>query len=95
MDAVCFEARWLCSAIFCVYIRKSLVDLGVGCFIGSLLSFSSHRYTRSSLKTLSRPYLTSRLKIANRSYSALVLWNSLPSDLRHVAHHVTPSPILN
>jgi len=25
----------------------------------------------------------------------LFLWNSLPSDLRHVAQHVTPSPILN
>jgi len=36
------------------------------------------------------------LKIAIRSYyhSAPVLWNNLPSDLRHVAHHVTPSPIL-
>jgi len=39
----------------------------------------------------SRPSLTSRLKIANL---ASVLWNNLPSDLRHVAHHVTP-PILN
>jgi len=41
--------------------------------------------------------LTSRLKIANRSYyySAAVLWNNLPSDLCHVPYHVTPSPILN
>jgi len=63
-----------------------------------LLSFPSHRCTRSSLITLSRPNsLTSRLKIANRSFyhSALVLWNNIQSDLRHVAHHVTPSPILN
>jgi len=38
--------------------------------------------------------LTCRLKIAKRSYhSASVLWNNLPSHLRHVAHHVTPSPI--
>jgi len=63
-----------------------------------LLSFPSHSCTRSSsLITLSRPSLTSRLKIANKSYyhSAPVLWKNLPSDLRHVAHHVTPSPILN
>jgi len=26
---------------------------------------------------------------------APVLWNSLPADLRHVSHHVTPAPILN
>jgi len=43
------------------------------------------------------PFLTSCLKIANKfSYhSAPVLWNSLSSDLRHVAHHVTSSPTLN
>jgi len=43
------------------------------------------------------PLSASRLKITHRSFfhSATVLWNSLPSDLRHVAHHVTPSPILN
>jgi len=47
--------------------------------------------------TLSHPSLTSRLKIANRScyQSALVLRNNLPSRLRQVVHHVTPSPILN
>jgi len=62
----------------------------------SLLSFLSLRCTQSSLITLSRPSLTSRLKIANRSYyhSAPVLWNNLPSHLRQVVHHVTP-PISN
>jgi len=47
--------------------------------------------------TVSCPALTSRLKIANRSYdhSALVLWNHLPSHLLQVVHHVTASPILN
>jgi len=68
-------------------------------YLRSLLSFPSHRRTRfSSLITLSRPSLTFCHKIANRSYyhSAPVLWNYLPSDLRHVAHHhVIPSPILN
>jgi len=61
----------------------------------SLLSFPSHRCTRSS--SLSRPSLTSRLKISNRSFyhSAPVLWNNLPSYLRQVVHHVTPSPISN
>jgi len=45
------------------------------------------------LITLSRPSLTSRLKIANRSFYhyAPVLWNNLPSHLRQVVHHVTPS----
>jgi len=49
------------------------------------------------LSPYSRPSLTSRLKIANRSFyhSAPVLRNSLPSDLRHVAHHVTPLPTFN
>jgi len=38
-------------------------------YLHSLLSFPSRRYTRSSsLITLSRPSLISRLKIANRSY---------------------------
>ena len=76
---------------------KSL-KTGQPSYLRSLLSFPSHRSTRSSsLITLSRPSLTSRLKIANRSFghSAPVLWNSLPSDLRHVAHHVTPSPTLH
>jgi len=31
----------------------------------------------------------------NNSNSASVLWNGLSSDLRRVAHHVTPSPLLN
>jgi len=50
----------------------------------------------SSLITLSRP-LTSRLKIANRSFyhSAPVLWNNLPSHLRQVVLHITRSPISN
>jgi len=57
-------------------------------------SFPWHRCTRFlSLITLSRPSLTSRLKIANRSFyhSAPVLRNNLPSYLRQVVHHVTPS----
>jgi len=47
--------------------------------------------------TLSRPSITSRLTIANRSHyhCAPVLWNSLPSDISHIAHHATLSPILN
>jgi len=76
---------------------KSL-KTGQPSYLRSLLSFPSHHYTRSfSLITLSRPSLTSRLKIANRSYyhSAPVLCNNLPSHLRQVVHHVTPSPISN
>jgi len=64
-------------------------------YLRSLLSFPSHRCTRSSsLITLSRPSLTSRLKISNRSFyrSTPVLWNNLPS---HLCHHVIPSPISN
>jgi len=66
-------------------------------YLRSLLSFPSHHCTRSSsLTTLSRPFLTSRLKIANRTFyhSAPVLWNNLPSHPRQVVHHVTP-PISN
>jgi len=76
---------------------KSL-KTGQPSYVRSLLSFPSHRCTRSSsLITLSRPSLTSRLKIANRSFhhSAPVLWNNLPSYQRQVAHHVTPYPISN
>jgi len=72
---------------------KSL-KTGQPSYLRSLLSFPSHRCTRSSsLITLSRPYLTSRLKIANRSlyHSAPVLWNNLPYHLRQIVHHVTPS----
>jgi len=79
------------------YTYKSL-ETSQPSYLSSLLSFPSHRCTwSSSLITLSRPSITSCLKVANISYYhfAPVLWNNLPSDLRHVAHHVTPSPILN
>jgi len=72
-----------------IYLSK-LVNL--------LLSFPSHRCTQSSLLiTFSCPSLASRLKIECRSYyhSAPVLWNIITSDLRHVANHVIPSPVLN
>jgi len=72
---------------------KSL-KTGQPSYLRSLLSFPSHRCNRSSsLITLSRPSLTSRLKIANRSFShsAPVLWNNFPSHLHQVVHHVTPS----
>jgi hypothetical protein len=62
------------------------LKIGQPFYLRSLLSFPSHRSTRSSsLITLSRPSLTSRLKIGNRSFghSAPVLWNNLPSELRH------------
>jgi len=70
---------------------KSL-KTGQPSYLCSLLLFPSHRCT-----TLSRPSLTSRLKIANRSFyhSVLVLWINLPFHLRQVVHHVTPSPISN
>jgi len=79
---------------------KSL-KTGQPSYLRSLLLFPSIRCTRSfSLITLSRTSLTSRFKIASRSYyhSARVLWNSLQSDLRDVAHqrhHVSHSIILN
>jgi len=47
------------------------------------------------LSPFSRPSLTSRLNIANRPksfyHSAPVSWSNLPSHLRQVVHHVTPS----
>jgi len=67
-------------------------------YLRSLLTFPSNWATRfSSLITLSRPSLTSHHNILSRCFyhSAPVLWNSLPTNLRHAAYHVTPSPILN
>ena len=63
-------------------------------YLSSLLSLTPHRSTRSSsLITLNRPSVTSGLKMSNRSFfhSAPVLWNSLPSHLRHSAHYSTSS----
>jgi hypothetical protein len=59
-------------------------------YLRSLLSLTPHRSTRSSSSiTLNRPSVTSGLKITKRSFfhSAPVLWNSLPSCLRHSPHH--------
>jgi hypothetical protein len=61
-------------------------------YLRSLLSSTPRRSIRSSsLNTLNRPSVTSGLKISNRSFYhfAPVLWNSLPSHLRHTAHHST------
>jgi len=80
-----------------LYLTYKSLKTGQPSYLHSLLSFPSHCCTRSSSLVTLRPSLTSHLKIANRSYyhSAPVLWNNLPSDLRHVAHHIIPSPILN
>jgi len=69
------------TKLFLIY--KSL-KTGQPSYLCFLLSFPFYRSTRSSsLITLSRPSLTSRLKIANRSfhYYAPILWNNLPSHL--------------
>ena len=74
--------------------HKSL-KTGHPSYLRSLLSSTPRRSTRSSsLITLNRPSVTSGLKISNRSFYhfAPVLWNSLPSHLRHTAHHSTSSP---
>jgi len=65
--------------------------------LSSFIPFTSFYYRPSFLITLSRYFLTSRIKIANTSFprSAPVLWNSLTSDLRHVAHHGISSPTSN
>jgi len=80
---------------------KSL-KTGQPSYLHSLLPFSSHCCTRSSsLITFSRPSLTTRHKIANRSlsHSASIIWNTFPSHLRQVVHHVTlhisNSPVSN
>jgi hypothetical protein len=69
--------------------HKSL-KTGHPAYLRSLLSLTPHRSTRSSsLITLNRPSVTSSLHISNRSFyhQAPVLWNDLPSYLRHTAHH--------
>jgi len=102
---------WMCcNEVHCIwYVTKLLIGprylatlpvvvvRSVDSYLRSFLSFPLHRCTlSSSLITLSRPSLTSRLKIAIRSYfrAAPVLWNNLPSHIRQVVHHVTPLPIL-
>jgi len=58
---------------------KSL-KTGQPSYLRFILSFPSHRCTRSSSPiALSHPYLTSRLNTGTRSYyhSAFVLWNNL------------------
>jgi len=66
-------------------------------YLHSLISFFSHGCTRySSLVTLSRPFLTSCLKLQiDLIITPLLFCGSLSTDLRHVAHHVNASPILN
>jgi hypothetical protein len=74
--------------------HKSL-KTGHPSYLRSLLSSTPRRSTRSSsLITLNRPSVTSGLKMSNRSFYhfAPVLWNSLPSHLRHAAQHSTSSP---
>jgi len=68
-------------------VTYKYLKTGQPSYLRSLLSFPSHRCTRSSsLITLSRPSPTSRLKIANSSFYnyAPVVWNNLPSHLRQV-----------
>jgi len=96
-----FDKRpiWI-SLFFLNYVHPGFGSLKTGqpSYLRSLLSFPSHRCTRSSsLITLSRHSRTSRLKITNRSYyhPAPVIWSNLLSHLRQVVRHVTPSPILN
>ena len=62
----------------------------------SFLSLTSHRSTgSSSFITLNRPSVTFGLKMSNIPFvhSGPVLWNSLPSHLRHSGHHSTSLPI--
>jgi hypothetical protein len=62
-------------------------------YLSNLLTIQPARSTRSSkLITLSRPAVTSNRSILDRSfkYSAPILWNSLPADLRCPADHSSP-----
>ena len=79
----------------CIKPNKDLDDTtGHPSYLRSLLSLTPHRSTcSSSLITLNRPSVPSGQKMSNRSFfhSAPVLCNSLPSHLRHSAHHSTSS----
>ena len=58
-------------------------------YIRQLLTIQPPGSTRSSLYfSLSRPPVSSSLKLCNRSiaYAASALWNGLPKDLRQFAH---------
>src|SRR5664279_1648419 len=57
-------------------------------YLYSLLAVQTNNITRSSsVLTLSRPTVTSRLKITNRSFfhHAPVLWNNLPVEMRQTS----------
>ena len=93
------EAGRLTTRLSRLYCRIDLVitslKTGHSCYLRSLLSSASHRFTRSSsVITLNHPSVTSGLKFSNRSFyhSAPVLWNSLPSHLRYAAQHSTSLP---
>jgi len=74
-------------------IYKSL-KTGQPSYFRSLLLFPSHRCTRSSsLITLNRPSLTSRLKISNRSSTILLLFYGRICHLIYVRLFIT-SPLL-
>ena len=88
------RAQAATGTVLCLTHSHKSLKTGHPSDLRSLLSFTLHRSTRSSsLITLNRPAVTSGLKMSNRSFfhSALVLWNSLPSHLRHSAHHSTSS----
>ena len=65
-------------------------------YLHSLLSLNRTNSTRScSLVTLTRPSNRSSLQITKRSFyhTAPALWNSLSSEIRHVAPATSTSPL--
>jgi endonuclease/exonuclease/phosphatase family metal-dependent hydrolase len=75
-------------------LTYSAIQFNQPAYLRSSISMQSSRSTRSSsLITLSRPPLTSRLKIADRSFSNFIprLWNSLPARLRQPGQSTTLS----
>jgi hypothetical protein len=66
-------------------------------YLHNLLQVQSCTSTRSSASiTLTRPAVSSRLKITNRSFThqAPVLWNALPKELRQPVIHSSQPDIL-
>ena len=75
-------------------LAYSAIQFNQPIYLRNLISLQTPRSTRSSsLVTLSRPPVTSRLKIVDRSFSSFLpqLWNNLPAQLRQPGQSSTLS----
>jgi len=86
---------WVQHNILNKCVAQHISSVSKACF----LNIRDLRRIRNTIDqtTIEIDYCNSRLEITNISFyhSAHVLWSNLPSHLRQVVHHVTPSFISN